>query len=67
MQKLLLFVLLLGATVMSSGCASPGYTAAEREAVIHRNMGYDLKQTVDDWDSFWMLKPPSRLTIWNLQ
>ena len=39
----------------------------EREAVIHRNMGYDLKQTVDDWDSFWMLKPPSRLTIWNLQ
>ena len=67
MQKILLSVLLLGGLMMGTGCASPGYTAAEREALIHRNIDYDLKQTVDDWDHFWMLRPPSRLTVWNLR
>ena len=67
MQKLLLFGVLLGAGMLSSGCASPGYTAAEREASIHRNIRYDLAQTVDDWDHFWMLRPASSLTMWNLQ
>ena len=62
-----LCLLLLGGMMAGTGCSAPAYSAAEREALIHRNISYDLKQTVDDWDSFWMLRPPSRLTVWNLR
>lgn len=62
------------AGLLLSGCArpfelgyTPAYTARERDRQIARNWDYDGKQLVDDWDSFWLLRPASGLTIWNVQ
>lgn len=50
-----------------TGCATPAYSAAERNKMISRTWGYEARQAVDDWDSFWLLRPPSRLTIWHVR
>lgn len=67
MKVFALFVLLAGVMVLSSGCRTPAYTASERHAQISRNWQYERRQAVDDWDHFWLLRPASRLTIWNVQ
>ncbi len=52
----------------SAGCfGTPAYTREERSRLISRSMRYEFGQAVDDWDSFWMLRPPSRSTIWNVR
>ena len=71
-----LFALLSLVTVASlvGGCArpwelgyTPAYTNKERDQQIARNWDYEGKQLVDDWDSFWLLRPASSLTLWNVQ
>jgi hypothetical protein len=69
----LLSLLTLGALSIT-GCArpfelgyTPGYTARERNQQIARNWDYEGKQLVDDWDSFWLMRPASQLTVWNVQ
>ncbi|HEV7299373.1 MAG TPA: hypothetical protein VGN72_08415 [Tepidisphaeraceae bacterium] len=67
MKRLALLVLAAGLTGLSTGCATPAYTAAERNAMIARNWDYEIKQASDDWDSILLLRPASRLTIWNVR
>jgi hypothetical protein len=68
-------VVLVGLLALSAfGCArpfeigwSPAYTARERHQMIARNWDYEGKQLVDDFDSAMLLRPSSRLTIWNVR
>ena len=67
MKRLLILLALLVATVMS-GCG-PGmvHSAAERKR-RHRNIAtLEARQINDDWDTFWMVDRPSRLTYWHLR
>lgn len=72
MKKCLLLVGMLA--LVAGGCArpfeigwSPAYTARERHQMIARNWDYEGKQLVDDVDSFLLLRPASRLTLWNVR
>lgn len=59
-------MLVAGVSSMT-GCATPAYSAAERNKMISRTWNFEGRQAVDDWDEFWMLRPPSRMTIWNVR
>ena len=68
MKRFVLYTLLTCMTVLSGGClGTPGYTGEERSRMIGRTWSYDMGQAVDDWDSFWLLRPPSRMTRWNVR
>ena len=69
MKSIVLLALLSGCMFLSTGCVfrTPAYSAKERSAMINRTWRYDARQAVDDWDSFWLLRPPSRLTIWHVR
>ena len=67
MKTLALFGLSVGAMLLSAGCATPGYSAAERNQMISRNWDYEGKMAVDDWDRLFLLNPASRLTPWNVE
>ena len=67
MRKLLSLVL-LGTLSFAAGCfAPPAYSPLERYQQIGRNWDYEGRQGVDDWDHFWLLRPASRMTIWNVR
>ena len=73
-MKLMVLLVLGMMGMLLSGCARPGelgytpaYTARERDQQIARNWDYEGKQLVDDWDSFWLMRPASGLTLWNVQ
>ena len=68
MKRLAMYVLLAGVLVSSGGClGTPGYTGAERARMIGRTWSYDAAQAVDDVDYVLMLRPPSKLTKWNVR
>lgn len=67
MKTLALIGLLSGTMFVGAGCATPGYTAQERNQQIARNWDYEIKQASDDFDHLLLLRPASRLTIWNVQ
>jgi hypothetical protein len=67
MKKLLLLVMLAGLTALASGCATPAYSARERRQMIARNWDFEWKQAQDDIDGVLLLRPASRLTIWNVR
>jgi hypothetical protein len=80
MKKLVLTLLLgslmLPTVMLSGGCArgldrdfgaTPALTSRERYQQIGRNWDYEGKQIMDDIDEVFLLRPASRLTIWNVQ
>jgi hypothetical protein len=67
MKLIALLALLSGCMFLSTGCATPAYSAKERDNLIDRSQRYEFRQAVDDWDEFWMLRPPSRLTTWHVR
>jgi hypothetical protein len=74
MKKLVLGIALTGCMFLTSACArpfeigwSPGHTARERHRMIARNWDYEGKQLVEDIDHILLLRPASRLTIWNVR
>jgi len=60
-------VLAAGLLGFSSGCATPAYSAQERFQLIGRNWGYEYEQIQDDIDHFFLLRPATHLTQWNVQ
>jgi hypothetical protein len=66
-MKLIVLALLSGCMFLSTGCATPAYSAQERDAMLARTRRYEARQAVDDWDKIWLLRPPSRLTIWHVR
>lgn len=67
MKSLALLTLMAGASLITTGCATPGYTATENGRYIARNMDYEMKMATDDWDRLLMLKPVTGLTTWNVR
>ena len=68
MIKLLSLVSLLALPLLAGGClAPPAYTPIERYQQIGRNWDYEGQQAVEDWDHIALLRPASRLTIWNVR
>jgi hypothetical protein len=67
MKSLALIASLAGAILLTGGCGTPGYTPTERNQMIARNWDYEIKQASDDWDALLLLRPASRLTIWNVR
>ena len=67
MKCITLFGLFAGAMLLTTGCATPGYSATERNQQIARNWDYEFKQASDDFDHLLLLRPDSRLTIWNVR
>ena len=68
MKRLLVLLGLLVVTFMS-GCVGPGmvHSSAERKR-RHRNIAaLEARQINDDWDTFWLVDRPSRLTYWHLR
>ena len=66
MKRIAMFALLAGATLFG-GCGTPGYTTGERFRQIGRAWNYEGGQAVDDFDQALLLRPPSRLTTWNVR
>ena len=67
MKRLLILLALLVATFMS-GCAAGMVDTASQRRRRHRNIAaLEARQINDDWDSFWMLDKPSRMTYWHLR
>ena len=78
MKSLAMLVLAAGATLLSTGCAkhytldndfgaTPAYSSTERYQQIYRGWDYDGKQLMDDVDHALLLRPPSHLTVYNVQ
>ena len=67
MKIIAMFGLLAGLMVVNSGCATPAYSMNERFQQIGRNWDYEWKQASDDFDHVMLLRPASRLTLWNVQ
>ncbi|MCC6238952.1 MAG: hypothetical protein IT448_01440 [Phycisphaerales bacterium] len=78
MKILALLVLSALALTFSSGCAyriphqndpfaTPAYSGQERLQRTDRNWAYEGQQAQDDWDHFWLIDPPSRMTTWNVR
>ena len=68
MKKFFLLALLGVSVGLLTGCGStPAYSAQERGQLIWRNMNYQGAQAMDDIDSALLLRPSSRLTIWNVR
>jgi hypothetical protein len=78
MKTLMLMALAAGSLTLSVGCAknyqlendfgaAPGYSSSERYQTIYRAWDYEGRQAVDDLDHILLLRPPSRLTLWNVQ
>jgi len=64
-MKFFLSAVLLGLVALSTGCATPAYSAHERHQLWARTAGYEWAQAQDDIDSALLLRPPSQMTIWN--
>ena len=74
MKKLALGFVLAGSLLVIGGCARPGeigwspaHSARERHQMIARNWDYEGKQLVEDIDHALLLRPASKLTIWNVR
>ena len=67
MKLIVLLAVLSGSMFLSGGCATPAYSAQERDKMIARTWRYEARQAVDDWDSFWLLRPPGTLTKWHVR
>ncbi len=67
MKLLPLIALLIASTLFTAGCATPAYSARERDQMIARNWDFERKQIIDDFDSIMLLRPASRMTIWNIR
>jgi hypothetical protein len=74
MKKFVSLVLVTAAALIVSGCArpfelgwGPAHTADDRGREIARNWDYEGKQIVDDIDHILLLRPATRLTLWNVR
>lgn len=75
-MKLIALALLAGGLMGVTGCsyriphqndlgASPSLSSRDRGQAIDKNWAFEGQQFVDDVDSLLLLRPSSRMTIWN--
>ena len=66
-MKAICLALLLAGSMFSVGCATPAYSAHERGQLISRNWGMEERQMNDDIDTVLLLRPASRMTLWDVR
>ncbi len=66
-MKAFTFALILAGILVSAGCATPAYSTHERWQLIGRNWGMEERQMQDDIDSVLLLRPMSRMMLWNVR
>lgn len=65
MKRFLLCAALLAALLIGIvGCETTIRSEEQRSAHHRRIMENDLKLLVEDWDMFWMVDRPTRLSKW---
>jgi hypothetical protein len=63
MKRLVLFASLAALAFSICGCGDgTAESKRERQERYKRVMNNEMKQINDDWDSFWLMDRPSRLT-----
>ena len=63
MKRLVLLTILAGALTLTFGCGDGmSITGRERQERYKQILDSDMKQINDDWNSFWLMDRPSRLT-----
>lgn len=67
MKSLFALIVLAGMAITMPGCNTPAYSTRERQQLWGRTMRYEWEQAQDDIDSVLLLRPPSRMTIWNVR
>jgi hypothetical protein len=79
MKTLLLLVAMLGLGMLSTGCATPGYSGGlptiqfpeekptgENANNVLRNWHFENRQMIDDINSVLLFEPPTKLSKWNI-
>jgi hypothetical protein len=66
-MKTICLLMIVAASFVSTGCATPAYSGHERWQMITRNWGFEYRQINDDIDHLLLLRPSSRLTIWHIR
>ena len=67
MQRWILMITLAAVAGLSTGCGDGvARTRRERKETHRRVVENDMKQLTDDWDSFWLMDRPSRLSWWRV-
>ncbi len=66
MRKFLVILTLALISVGFSGCATLSQTSDERSARISSIEKKEWKMLVEDWDNFWMIDRPTRLSKKNI-
>jgi len=68
MKLLICSLAVMALGMFAAGCAeeTPAYSANERYGQISRNWHTEAEQMNDDVDSFMLLRPESRLSVWNV-
>ncbi|MCG3178848.1 MAG: hypothetical protein BIFFINMI_01178 [Phycisphaerae bacterium] len=68
LATLLLAAFLSPAVISLTGCDAPTMvlTPQDRNQKIRRNINFEARELVEDWDSLWMVDKPSQLTRWYL-
>jgi len=67
MKRLLILLALLVGTFMSGCAAGLVDSGPERSRRIRNTWALELRQMNDDWDSFWLVDKPSRMTYWHVR
>ena len=67
MKSLLALIVLAGMAIATPGCNTPAYSTRERHQMWGRTARFEWEQAQDDIDSVLLLRPPSRMTIWNVR
>jgi hypothetical protein len=62
-----LSMMLVASAFLTTGCGSPGYNTIENGQRVLMTWDYDAAQAVDDVNHVLMLRPASRMTIWNVR
>lgn len=63
MKKLLALTILLAA-VFIAGCGLADMSYHERENRYRSKLAMDARMMIDDFDYFWLVDRPSRLSYW---
>jgi len=66
MRKLLAVLMLAAFSISLAGCATLGQSSRERSHRISEVHEKNWKMAVEDWDRFWLIEEPSRLSPRNL-
>ncbi len=65
-MKSLFVLFVLCVAVWLSGCGL-GDTEHQRELRYKHVVDVNSRELIDDWDHFWLMDRPSRLTRWHLR